>query len=214
MDIKQLESSVLDNAVAYMVGLTFPLYKTILINGKEYIVGSVNHNSNMISHEDLASHYKIVLRLLAGKNVKLLANQNEDQNISSKKGFSVLIEKTGVSNEECLQLLLNVTKKISRSSVDLKKEFARACFDGRSSWDTTAHYLSIDVDRDYNRQDAIIEIIESIGIEINVNRREINHQKNDQIRIKKNSIDKFMSEIGLYSFCRTKLINQGLKNGR
>lgn len=216
MDIKQFNSIELNPATAYITGLCFPLYKTISILHKPYIVGSVNHNSNMINSSDLAEHYNSVQKLInmnfgTGK-IKLLSNQNDEQNISSKKGFSVLIEKNGEDDTECLKILGEISAKILASPTEIRKEFVKGCFDGRSSWDTTAHYLSLDVDRDYSRQDLIVKIIESLGIGININRRDINHPKNDQIRIKKDSIKKFISTIGLYSKCRLSLVENGIKH--
>lgn len=216
MDIQQFHNIELNPATAYITGLCFPLYKTISILHKTYIVGSINHNSNMINSSDLAEHYNSVLKLInmyfgVGK-IKILSNQNDEQNISSKKGFSVLIEQNGKNDGECLKLLSEISTKILSSSIEIKKEFAKGCFDGRSSWDTTAHYLSLDVDRDYSRQDLIVKIIESLGIGININRRDINHPKNDQIRIKKDSVKKFISTIGLYSKCRTNLVENGINH--
>lgn len=189
MTIDELQQLPINKSIAYIVGLSLPLYKTIEICGVDYLYGSVNHNANMITQEDLAYHYNKVLELLNSElgvgKVLILANQNDDKNINSKKGFSILIEKNGHTDDGCIKILLQKTDEISRATDEFRKEFARACFDGRSSWDTTAHYISLDVDRDYARQDKIVGIINSLDIEININRRELNHPKNDQVRIKK-----------------------------
>lgn len=214
MDINQLKSIGLNPAVAYIVGLCYPLYKSIELNGIIYVVGCVNHNANMINQSDLAAHYQAVLQLFnnnfVNRQIKILSNQNSKKNISPKKGFSILIE-TGVnSDSQCLSIFKEIATNINSADMNIKKEFAKGCFDGRSSLDTTAHYLSIDVDRDYHRQDLIKQIIESCGIEININKREQNHKKNDQIRIKKNSVLDFINNVGLYSKCRLNLIKKDL----
>lgn len=215
MTIDELQQLPINKSIAYIVGLSLPLYKTIEICGVDYLYGCVNHNANMITQEDLAYHYKKVLELLNSElgvgKVLILANQNDDKNINSKKGFSILIEKNGHSDSECIQILLQKANEISHATVEFRKEFARACFDGRSSWDTTAHYISLDVDRDYSRQDKIVSIIESLGIEININRRELNHPKNDQVRVKKGSVLNFINRVGFYSRARQNLVLAGLR---
>jgi hypothetical protein len=214
MTIDELYQIKVNKAVAYIVGLIFPLYKNVMFDGKDCIAGCVNHNSNMITPTELASHYNSVYNLINSEigidNVVLVANKNEINNVSPKEGFSVLIDKTGKTDKYCLDVLTNITNNILKESSDIRKEFVKGCFDGRSSWDTTAHYLSIDVDRDYSRQDLIEKVILLEGIKVNINRRELNHPKNDQIRIKVDSIKKFISNIGLYSTCRLTLVNHGI----
>ena len=124
---------------------------------------------------------------------------------------SVLIEKTDIPQWQCLRILTEKVNEIKNETVEIKKEFVKGCFDGRASWDTTAHYLAIDVDREYPRQDLIIEIIESLGIHLNINRRDKNHKKNDQIRIKPDTLPQFMSSIGLYSACRKNIVEMAMK---
>ena len=48
----------------------------------------------------------------------------------------------------------------------MKKAFARGCFDGRSSFDTTMHFLALDTDRIYSRQDLIKSIFEQLKISL------------------------------------------------
>lgn len=215
MDIYELRDSQMNRALAYALGLIYPLYKEKKLNAREYILGCVNHNARKVTQDELNTHYRDVYKMfkecMGNKAPELKTNKTVDYTISPKEGFTVLVEKTDISEAECIDILTAKVKEIKNSSEDIKKEFVKGCFDGRSSWDTTAHYLSIDVDRVYERQDLVVEIVESLGIGLNVNRRDKNHKKNDQIRIKKDSLHRFMSYVGLYSTCRKSLVENGMR---
>lgn len=214
MNINELGNNKMNRAVAYALGLIYPLYKEKTIDGKEYILGCVNHNPGKVTQDEINSHYLKVYELFEnclGESAPVLkANKTVNYTLSRKLGFTVLIEKTDVQKEKTINILTAKVKEIKNASDDIKREFVKGCFDGRASWDTTAHYLSIDVDRDYDRQDLIIDIIASLGIELNCNRRNLNHEKNDQIRIKSDSLKKFMSNIGFYSVCRERIIENAI----
>lgn len=215
MDIRELKDIQINKALAYTLGLIFPLYKEKKLNEREYILGCVNHNAGKVTQDELNKHFRDVYILfkecMGSLAPEIKTNKTAEYTISSKLGFSVLIDKTEVTQSESIEILMDKVEEIKNSSVEIKREFVKGCFDGRASWDTTAHYLSIDVDRVYERQDLIIEIIESLGVEININRRNINHAKNDQIRIKPDSLGYFMSNIGLYSACRISIVEKALQ---
>lgn len=214
MTIKELENYPLNPALAYTLGLIFPLYKEKSLDGKDYILGSVNHNPGMVTLTQINEHYKFIEDLITkymDKNaLQLKTNKCDSYTISPKEGFSIIIDKSGLTRDETLDILTKKVIEITNQTNELKKEFIKGCFDGRSSWDKTAHFLSIDIDRDYNRQDIIIGLLDEKGIKYNVNRRDLNHSKNDQLRIKFDSIPLFMSIIGLYSTCRTQILNDAI----
>ncbi|MHA0306101.1 hypothetical protein [Mesomycoplasma ovipneumoniae] len=215
MNILELKSCKINRALAYTVGLIYPLYKEKKLGNTQYILGCVNHNNGKVTQSELANHYKSVIQLInkyMNKNKPIVRpNKTSNYTISPKDGFTVLIEKNDVDTDECLAILTEKVKDIKMSSEDIKREFVKGCFDGRSSWDTTAHYLSVDVDRNYDRQDLIIAIIESLNIKLNKNRREKNHPKNDQLRIKIDSLGYFMANIGLYSVCRKNIVENAMQ---
>lgn len=208
MTIKEIEKIKLTPGLAYVIGLSYPLIKIKKTENTEYIVGAINHNN--ISQDDLANHFKILNNIsknIDSKNIILRANKG----ISSKLGFSFLIETDNLSKFDCEKILSKKVQEIKDSSdCEIKKDFMRGCFDGRASWDKTFHYLSIDVDKNHDKQNLIKEIFNSFGIEINLNQRELNYGKNDQIRIKANCVRKFITDIGLYSVCRKNIIEKGL----
>ncbi|WP_038102744.1 hypothetical protein, partial [Ureaplasma diversum] len=173
-------------------------------------------NSGMVSDDELASHFLLIIKLI-NKYMSMIkpeikSNDSSEFQISSKDGFTILIEKTNVSTEKCIDILTNKVNSIKNSNEQIRAAFIRGCFDGRSSYDTTSNYLSIDVDRNYNKQNLIVEILKLSEIYVNLNRRDSNHKKNDQIRIKKESLDKLLNSIDMYSVRRKKTIIKFLKN--
>lgn len=212
MNIYELENYEINPAIAYALGLIYPLYKEKQLNDKKYIVGSVNHNPNMITLEEINKHflkvYELFDKYIRTNNIEIKTNKCTEYTLSSKKGFSILIENTNVEEEKCIKIMTKKVEQIKDSTDDIKKQFVKGCFDGRSSWDKTGHFLSIDVDRDSQKQNLIAQIIESLGIEINVNTRGDGHDKNDQIRIKRNSLELYMQEINFYSIRRANIINE------
>ena len=166
----------------------------------------------MVTDENLTNHYKEIRKLTNSDSItkSVEIKDNKVNKINKKRGFSILIDKTGYTDDECINILLDKTKEIANASDDIKREFVRGCFDGRGSWDTTMRCLSVDVDRDYDKQNLIADIIESLGITVNINRRDIDHKKNDQIRIKKESVKDYIDNVGFYSVCRKKQIENGI----
>lgn len=215
MKINELKLCDMNKGLAYILGLIYPLYKEKQLNDKTYILGSVNHNPGKITSEELTKHYFSVMKLINEnmKNIKpdIKSNKTSEYKISVKEGFTVLIDKNDLTSEECRSIITSKVNLIKDSPDELKKEFVKGCFDGRSSFDTTAHYLSIDVDRDYNKQNLIADIIKSLDISVNINKRDTGHKKNDQIRIRKDSLEKFIDEIGLYSICRQNIIEKAIR---
>lgn len=206
MTISELEQITINPGIAFILGLIYPLYKTGQSNDMEtFIKGCINYNA--ITEEELANHFKLVMNFLEQSNIRnidLKANKQPDFSISSKKGFSVLIWTEDKSDDLCIEILTKKILQIKNSdNLEIKKAFARGCFDGRSSFDTTMHFLALDTDRIYKRQDLIKSIFEQLDIDLNLNRREINHAKNDQLRIKPKDLEKFLNDIGLFSKQRT-----------
>lgn len=215
MNIEELKNKEITPLISYIIGMCYPLYREIQIRDQKYIVGGVNHNPNRINETLLASHFKEILTLISDESEKILlmSNQNSECNISSKKGFSILIDVTGYTRNDVEKELFNKTTEISKMfDLSILKWFVLGCFDGRSSWDTTLKCLSVDVDRDYKKQDFIKKIINKFSIEVNLNRRDFEHKKNDQIRIKKESIHLFMSNIGFLSLARKDIVEYAMKN--
>lgn len=216
MTISELEQITINPGIAFILGLIYPLYKTGQSNDMEtFIKGCINYNT--ITEEELANHFKLVMNFLEQSNIRnidLKANKQPDFSISKKKGFSVIIWKENKSDKICMDILTKKVLEIKKSdNIEVKKAFARGCFDGRSSFDTTMHFLALDTDRIYSRQDLIKSIFEQLKIDLNLNRREINHPKNDQLRIKPKYLSKFLNEVGLFSKQRAEKIQHFLSLG-
>jgi hypothetical protein len=210
MNLTRLLSLPESRSKAYIIGLMFPLIKKIDRLGKTYFVGGVNHNSNMISAEDLTKHWSRMIDLF---NVDGLVNQIEVTNNSNlenvkKVGFSVLIEIDNFNIQQEVQVSLE--KILNSSKADVIKHFIKGCFDGRSSIDNTTGFIAVDVDRDTKKQNLIADIIHRQGISVNLNQRTQNHPKNDQIRIVRTDRRKFFDEIGFLSEARKKLLIENI----
>lgn len=231
MTIEQFDKEPMSPTIAYIVGMILPLYKEKSLGATTYIVGSVNHNPSPrseilespntslsdISEAEIGQHFKIINNLLNGLEVRILANRNDYGSISSKKGFSILIEKGTKTSDECKLILKKRLAEISNSSGEIKCNFIKGCFDGRSSIDCNKdrkiiRYFSVDVDRDHQLQDNISEIADSIGISLNLNRRDIEHRKNDQIRIKQEAFLLYEEKVGFFSPFRGRQLSNANKN--
>lgn len=213
MIIKELENYTINPGLAYVLGSIIPYFKKGKDNGgKEFIKGCANYNS--VSDEDLAAHFKSVLHLMEKNHLNdliPLSNKQDGYSISPKKGFSILIYKENLSDEECLAILIKKVLEIKETeSFEIKKEFMKGVFDGRASWDSTYHFFSIDADRDYERQDLIYEIFKSAGIDLQLNRRAKDYGKNDQIRLRPKDIKDFIQRIGLFNVMKKNQILEWL----
>src|SRR5574344_704936 len=216
MRISKIESAELSPAICYIIGLVYPLTKEKDYENHKYIIGSINNNVNMITDEELAVHFHTILNIFQKENLDIDCLKNNKCrdfgfSISAKKGFSVVIDATNYTSKDIQEVLTKKVREIKNSPEKYKKEFAKGCFDGRGSWDTTAKYFSVDVDRNHSKQDLIESVFTDLDIELNKNQRAIDHQKNDQLRIKPTSIKKYLDEIGTYSIARKIILENGIK---
>lgn len=213
ISIDEIKVTNMTEGLSYVVGLCLPLYKEKEFNNKKYLIGSVNHNT--VNEENIAVHFKEILGLLKKSNLNsicLLNNKNSTSfSISTKKGFSVLIENTNISKAESMEILITKFKEIINSSDECKKSFLRAIFDSRGSWDNSRHYFSVDVDRNHKLQSSIQSLFRSFDIEVELNQRAPDYPKNDQLRIRPRSVNVFLNKIGLYSIERKIILQKGIK---
>ena len=232
MTIQELANKTMSPAIAYIVGMTLPLYKEKTLGEKTYIIGSVNHNPNpknavlenpnvslkYFSEAELADHFKIIKGLVNENNLQILVrgNQSDYGSISTKRGFAILIEKGEKSTSDCKAILRTLLDEISKSSKAIKSAFIKGCFDGRSSIDwgidrntgtIIIRYFAVDVERDDELQMQIRDIAETIGLTLNINSRGEGHPKNDQIRIKQGSFIAFEKNVGFYSPFRSRQLS-------
>ncbi len=215
MKISHFFNLGINPATAYILGLCFPKTKIISIEGNtnKFILGSVNHNVNQITDGELNAHFISVSNLFNAyiqpedKGLIQYNNSPKYGRIQPKKGFSIVME---IDKPDYAERLFNMVKQVVSEPDEIKSFFVRGCFDGRSSFDTSRYYLSVDVDRDYIRQDLIDSIIHSLdrNIHTNINRREKDHPKNDQIRIKKESLKLYCDKVGFYSICRRNIVEK------
>lgn len=215
MKISEFFKLGINPATSYVIGLSFPLLKIKSIDDEYFILGSVNHNSNMITDQEIAIHFMEVSKLLnqyLGTQLDMILVYNNSPiygKLQPKQGFSIVMQL------DCNDYIKEMTKMVihlKEASEECRIQFTRGCFDGRSSFDTSRHFLSIDVDRDHQRQYIIAEVIKSLGIELDLNQREKDYDKNDQIRIIPQKLPLFMSKVGFYSVRRNNIINNYLQS--
>lgn len=202
-------------ATSYILGLSYPLLKIKQIRDDYFILGSVNHNSNMITDQEIAVHFMEVSKLLSkymNDPLDMILVYNNSPiygKLQSKQGFSIVMQ---LDIDDFEEQMKDMAIKLRDASEECRIQFTRGCFDGRSSFDTSRHFLAIDVDRDHNRQDVIAAVIETLGIRLDINRREKNYEKNDQIRIIPNRLALYMRKVGFYSVRRHNIITSYLQN--
>lgn len=216
MTITELKNAPLNEGVAYLLGLIYPLYTEARIDGKECIVGGVRYNANKVTQEELDIHFNKVFKLLnkyfADNMPDLRSNKELGHPLSLKLGFSIIIDKDNLTDNQCKAIFHDMVSEIATSTIAIKSEFVKGCFDGRASWDKTACYIALDIDRNSTKQQLLESIIKSLGISVNLNCRGAGHPKHDQLRIKKDSVKKFMTTIDLYSECKKKIILAAIAN--
>lgn len=201
MEMSELCSLPMDEAKAYVLGLCFPLFRETKLKDKRVILGCVNHNE--ASDELISIHYSRLFDLLKEngyhERIEILDNKTVGIN---KKGFTVVIE----SDDNAQKLMDEVVNNLVNESMNIREYFLKGCFDGRSSYDKTLKCLSVDVDRDEAKQDLIYDVGLSLGFGFNLNRRAKDHKKNDQVRVKRMDLIKFLNNIGFLSEIRAKIL--------
>lgn len=142
MNINDLCTLPMNPAKAYVLGMIYALTKKITYNNNDVLLGSVNHNSTMIDADDLVGHFQEVTQLLTAYGETVEIRDNSELPGLSKKGFSLIVNESVNSTI----LLRDTVETLKSGSEENKKSFLKGCFDGRSSYDTTSKYLSIDCD--------------------------------------------------------------------
>lgn len=215
MKISEFFKLGINPATSYILGLSFPLLKVKEMGNGYYILGSVNHNANMITDQEITMHFMEVSKLLSdhlSANLDMVLVYNNSPiygKVQPKLGFSVVMQ---LDDENYLERMRMMVMELKDAPENCRVQFVRGCFDGRSSFDTSRHYLSLDVDRDHRRQNLIASIIGSLGINVDLNQRDDDHPKNDQIRIVPQKLRLYMTKVGFYSVRREKIISNYLNN--
>lgn len=197
MKMSELCGLPMDETKAYLLGLCFPLFRETKFKDKRVILGCVNHNK--ASDELISIHYSRLFDLLKenGFHERIQILENKTLGIK-KKGFTVVIE----SDDNAQKLMDEVVSNLVNENKNIREHFIKGCFDGRSSYDKTLMCLSVDVDRDETKQDLIYGVGLSLGFGFNLNRRAKDHEKNDQVRVRRTDLKKFLNNIGFLSEIR------------
>lgn len=215
MTITEFETYKMNNVIAYICGMAFPLFREKDFGNKKYMLASVNHQPHYVNQEEIAGHFQAINRFLRENNlndkIDVRTNKSPLGNISAKEGFSILIETTGFTDKQVFGVLENRVREISRSTPEIKKYFIRGCFDGRGSVDTNSKLLALDINLSEENLHVLESIVASYGLELSNNSRHDGESRNFQFRIKKNSLHEFNDKIGLFSVKRSSDLQNLLK---
>lgn len=213
MTVQELENIPMSPALAYVLGLIFPLYKEVLNDYGSMILGCVSHNpqpnktpNKVITADQLRLHWSRVYDLLNDiPKLQQSMKKNDSEIFRGAKlkpwGFSLFIQKNNIGTSAAKKIIHQRVDEISKTAVrsDIKKMFIRGCFDGRSSVDDNAGLLAVDM----NLNEADLSMLNSIMNEFNLkmsnNHRNDSDPRNFQFRIKRESLRIFRNMIGLFS---------------
>lgn len=217
------------NSKAYILGLLFTRIDIGIKtdSNKNYLIGQIAHNPNMVTNNDIMGHLMNLSELLLkdnidinnltifNDNIKIVSDDINKGRRSGKKGFVVGFE-IDIDNEN----LERIKNKINTDLMELVKEIPdehinyllAGTIDGRSSYDTTLGFISIDINRDYAKQELIRKTISKKNIGIQINARDKNHKKADQLRYSPDYIQNILDTIPLLSNARIKKIRSALWN--
>lgn len=217
-EINALDPNDITPLISYAVGLCFFQLKVCEIDQQKYVVGGINHNPQNVTKKEIFEHYN-ALRLFQEQDdkyfFKILANQKkvvnieskEEQQLSAKSGFTMLIPYTNTNSDEIdyiYKLILSISTKLLKLN-NLSPYFLGGLFDGRSSYDKTAHFITTDYSDKYKSKDFdnIVDKLIVLGVNdklININVRKPGIKKANQFRIKKEELQKNVSNCDVVLF--------------
>ncbi len=214
---------------AYILGLVYPKLSIAKIEDDldgYYLVGLVSHNANQIDETELTSHFLNVTKLIGEselnksillrniKDFKLMNRRSKVFRRSGKSGFGVLLKIKTINSDlddflnDINDTLNEIIKTIPSDYIDW---FIAGTIDGRSSYDTTTNYIALDIDRDYEKQDILERILERSKYKYNLNKRDLYHEKEDQLRYDGSERERIINKIPLLSECRKKKIKESIQ---
>lgn len=160
---------------AYFLGLLMA-DEQIIINGERYWIAPVRHNPKQYDDVELEQHYSIVKALGEDLNKSGLTHfisyyKNRGVTFekfnAGKNGFVTLFKqlKADYSLDE---LIGDIQEGLRNSSGQVKRAFLVGVFDGRSSYDKTYKFISLDIEND-KLVVLLDNLFSDLGITTNVN---------------------------------------------
>ena len=130
---------------------------------------------------------------------------------SGKHGFGVLLKIINSDLDDFLNDINNDLNEIMKTiPSDYIDYFIAGTIDGRSSYDKTTNYIALDIDRDYEKQDILERTLEKSKYKYNLNKRSLDHKKEDQLRYDGSERERIINQIPLLSECRKNKIKESL----
>lgn len=194
---------------AYMLGLMYTRIDIAVVQEyDEYLLsGTVAHQPNSIDNDQILTHFLSFSELLNNNNLgdRVILRYNNDVKFlkpngqlrkNGKSGFSVGI-KTNFDRNETITyetIVNDCNLKLSEQVVNIPNElvddFVIGTIDGRSSFDRTRYLVSIDIDRNQEKQNILNRVIASSSVDAEINSRggRSDSSKADQLRYSKKSL--------------------------
>jgi len=201
-----LGTKVLEERAAYVLGLIMA-NERFNVNNKVYWQASIRHNPKQVEDIDLQAHLKSIQNICSvlgiDNNFQLIEyykqrNINIEKYSAGKRGIIGAIQETS-KGYTITDLINDIKEALLLSKPPIRQAFLVGVFDGRSSYDKTAKFISLDCDSDEIAK-FLSEILKSLEIPYNMNlsrdRKSGGKPRKSQLRIK-NLI--FLERIGYIS---------------
>ncbi|MET3682930.1 hypothetical protein ABID56_001020 [Alkalibacillus flavidus] len=203
-------SKFLTENTAYFLGLLLA-DESIALEGRTHWIAPVRHNPKKYDMTSLEHHYYLVKSLseqIGKENKTFFIDYFKSIGVkfskfnAGKYGFVTLFEQT--EDEYTLEKLVDdIFQPLKNSSHTVLQAFLVGCFDGRSSYDKTYKFISLDI-QNQNLFNLIAELISRLGIKANLNNSHNARKRNNsgstpragQIRIKSHE---YLENIGFIS---------------
>lgn len=201
-----LGTSVLNPSAAYVIGLLL-CDEQFYHNGRRFWQASIRHNPRQATTEELQQHLeqvRLIVQELGLANSFNLIPFYKQRNINIVKysagkigiigAIEQLIQEYNIEN-----LLQDITQPLLNSNNEIKRAFLVGVFDGRSSYDKTAKFISLDFNND-SVCELLLTILNDLNVIYNTNysrdRIAGGAPRSNQLRIKHLI---YLSSIGLIS---------------
>ena len=168
-------TSVLTPEIAYFLGLLLANERTS-IGGNVYWLAPVRHNPKKFTMPDLRNHFNTVCTIAAKLNhtgYTHMVQTLRSHGIRTKKfnagknGFVTLFKQTTVGYT-IDELVDDISAPLLKSPSHVCRAFLIGVFDGRSSYDKTAQYISIDLEERCSK-DLVEQVLNLFHLSINYN---------------------------------------------
>ena len=204
-------TTLINHSAGYILGLLINNEKFFnQYNNITYWQASIRHNPKQVTINELESHLNLIRKIAQKVGMDTQFNvvdfyKQRDIKIqkfnAGKQGIIGAITQIE-PNYEFNKFISDIKVPLLNSPIEIKKAFLCGVFDGRSSYDKTAKFISLDFEGE-DVGELLCQLFESLGVKYNSNysreRKQGGKPRKNQIRIKHIP---FLTEIGFISPAR------------